>query len=100
MKADVVWDKRALGELANAAAWYDERVPGLGKELLAEVHAAVEKIRRAPRTYPTIHQNVRHALVGRFPYLVMFECEMNYIGIIAVFHAKRHPRHWIKRAGR
>jgi len=99
MPADVVWDSRALAELTAAASWYDERSPGLGKELLAQVQVTIEKIRRAPRTHPTVHHQIRRALVGRFPYLVLFECEMDFIGIVSVFHAKRHPRQSMKRAG-
>ena len=42
----------ARAELRSAAVWYDERRPGLGDELIAEVSATLDRIGDAPESYP------------------------------------------------
>ena len=44
-----------------------------------------------------LHKNVRRILTRRFPYKVFFFIEADQVEVIAVVHAKRHPRVWQKR---
>lgn len=94
---DVIWDRRALSELEAAALWYDEQSPGMGDALLADVQEMLRKIRKDPQIFPKIHPNIRHAVLRRFPYVVLFESEMSFIGIVSIFHSKRNPYEWMKR---
>ena len=41
----------ALAELSEAAAFYDERVPGLGADFLDEVDAAVARVLQLPEAW-------------------------------------------------
>ena len=93
----IIWDEGASSELEEAAAWYEKQRLGLGDELHAEVNAVVARILREPKTYRSVHKNIRRALVNRFPYAVLFECEMGILVVISIFHMKRNPQLWRKR---
>jgi hypothetical protein len=52
-----------------------------------------------PQQFPTIYQNVRRALLRRFPFALMFVIEPHdTLTAIACFHGSRDPGHWQKRA--
>jgi plasmid stabilization system protein ParE len=88
----------AEAEMVEAFDWYEERVPGLGSDFLLNVDAAFQAILRNPQQYPMLHRNLRRALIRRFPYQVFFMAEDHRITVLAVFHAKRSPKHWRGRA--
>ncbi len=84
-------------ELAEAFAWYEERLTGLGAEFLLCIDAAFNAILRNPRQYPQVHGIVRRALPRRFPYEVFFLEDNESVVVLAVFHAKRNPGLWQER---
>lgn len=88
----------AEAELIEAYAWYEERVPNLGTEFLLAADACFNSISRNPEMCPVVHRTIRKALLRRFPYAVLYVLEENQIVILALFHAKRNPRHWQDRA--
>jgi len=93
----------ALDELADAAAWYEERRPGLGDELLAEVHRMMAAIDARPASFPRTldappELGIRRALLDRFPFALMFmQVPGGDLRVVAVAHAKRRPGYWIWR---
>jgi plasmid stabilization system protein ParE len=97
MKRELIIRPEAEAELAEAFDWYEERVRGLGSEFLISVDAAIHSIIRKPLQFCKVHNNVRRALLRRFPYSVFFLAEGNRIVILAVFHAKRDPKRWQER---
>jgi plasmid stabilization system protein ParE len=56
----------------------------------------LKKIALHPEMYPAVHKNVRQAVVGRFPYCVMY-LTGDAITVVAVFHAARDPKIWKRR---
>ncbi len=97
MIRDVILRGKADAELAEAALWYEDRSPGLGSEFLLCVEAVLNSVMRNAEMYPVIQQDVRRALVRRFPYAVFFVIEEARIVVLGVLHARRHPRHWRSR---
>ena len=84
-------------ELEAAAAWYDDRRPGLGFELVEAVRATVESILDAPERWPSV-RGTRRALVHRFPYAIVYrEATDGAVEIVAVAHFKRRPKYWSER---
>jgi plasmid stabilization system protein ParE len=88
----------AEAELAEAFDWYEGRVAGLGAEFLLCVDAILNAILRNPQQYPQVHRAVRRALTRRFPYEVLFVGDDDRVVVLAVFHARRNPKHWQERA--
>jgi plasmid stabilization system protein ParE len=92
---------RAATEDAEAAVrWYDERVPGLGKDFRMELLGAVDRIVRAPLLWPpsAYDRRTRRSLLPRFPYAVVdVVAPDTSIIVAAVAHARRRPLYWVKR---
>lgn len=88
----------AEDDLTEAIAWYNKQVPGLGSEFLHIVGAAIESIANNPRQYPAIYKDVHRALTRRFPYGIFCLIKNNRVVILAIFHAKRDPKHWQDRS--
>jgi plasmid stabilization system protein ParE len=91
-------------DLFNDAAWYDDRDPGLGDSFIKEVRVALAKVLDAPERYP-LHPHVRpqrtppvrRYVVPGFPYTVAYQVFEDRIRVLAIAHAKRHPRYWSDR---
>jgi toxin ParE1/3/4 len=60
----------AEAELIEAARFYNRRVPGLGAEFLDAADRAIGVIQDAPERWSIIEADVRHYLMGRFPYAI------------------------------
>lgn len=84
----------ARAEIEEAYGWYEERRPGLGTEFLAAVRDALAAVEEAPRRYPVIRNDVRRAMVRRFPYSILYVAEPDATVVLACFHGRRDPRRW------
>jgi plasmid stabilization system protein ParE len=85
-------------DLAEAFAWYEAQVSGLGLDFLLSVDAVFNSILRSPFLYPIVYRTVRRALTRRFPYQILYVVEEKRAVVLAVFHAKRNPRRFHERA--
>jgi plasmid stabilization system protein ParE len=94
----LIVNPEAEADLAEANAWYDERSPGLGDDFLLCVEEVIERIRRTPGLYGQVFQDLRLALVRRFPYAVVDREDDDQITVVAVYHTRRDPRGWQGRA--
>jgi plasmid stabilization system protein ParE len=89
----------AVAELHEAAAWYEQRRPGLGAEFRSAVERAVSRIRGNPQAGARFRASrFRYLLVRRFPYIVFFAEGRQAIRVLAVAHARRRPGYWTGRA--
>lgn len=87
----------AEAELQDAAAWYDERTPGLGLRFVLAVRKKTDEICEAPQRWP-LAAGSRRVLLGRFPYALVYrEISEDEIEIIAVAHLKRRVSYWAGR---
>lgn len=86
----------ALADIEAAAAWYEERQPGLGVEFARTVRQAINSLADNPLIYRLRdrRRNVRWFLPPRFPYRIFYRVRAEHITVFAVLHAARHDRHW------
>jgi plasmid stabilization system protein ParE len=98
MTPRLVLEPEAEDDLEGARAWYEHRVPGLGAEFIAVVREALETIERSPMLFPLERADVRKAVLRRFPYVIRFVDLTEVISVIAVFHVRRDPAAWHRRA--
>ena len=89
--------KPARAAIAEAFQWYEARSTGLGFEFLRAVRVALAGIERAPEQYPLALDDIRKALVPRFPYVVYFVIHSRGLSVIALMHGRRDPRRWQSR---
>ena len=93
----VVFRLRAQAELLEARAWYDDQRLGLGERFATAVETTIEQVAQTPLAYAVVHDQVRRAVVRRFPYTVYFQVFPEYIVVLAVMHGSRDPRRWQSR---
>ena len=72
MSRGLVLRPEAEADALEAYRWYNEQLPGLGEEFLAEVDRALETIRANPETPRKLHREFRRVLTRRFPYAVFY----------------------------
>jgi toxin ParE2 len=85
----------AVAEIADAADYYEGKVPGLGGDFLDEVDATIIRILRFPEAWGKLSENYRHCNLRRFPYAVIYTKEASRkILIVSVFHQSREPFSW------
>ena len=87
-------------ELAEAAAWYEAKRPGLGVELIAIADRVFEEIADAPLACGLWRDDrpYRRKVLTRFPYVVFFRVDADAVVIFAVAHARRRPGYWARRS--
>ena len=93
----VIFTQAARAELIQAQDWYEAEATGLGGRFREAIDALAKRMSENPRQFPIVFNNVRRALVRRFPYSLFFVAEDQDLIVIACFHASRDPSHWQKR---
>jgi toxin ParE1/3/4 len=58
----------------------------------------LRRIAAQPRLHAAVYQDVRKAVVSRFPYIVLYREEPGEVVVISVFHTSRDPSEWQLRA--
>lgn len=94
MTLEVRLRPEAEQDISDTAVWYEEQLPGLGRQFLDEVLVAFSSIAQTPRMHPIIHRKTRRALISRFPFGVYYRVDNTAIVVLAVIHGSRDPRHW------
>lgn len=100
MNRHLIVKPEAEADLTDAAVWYEDREPGLGLELIAEVQAGIARALKNPESFTRVRRTpiVCRVLTRRFPYRVFFIVRSDAIVVFAVLHAARHDRVWKQRA--
>ena len=70
MSLPVAYLPEAQDDIDAAYAQYEQRLAGLGDRFLEKLHEVVEQIADNPTLFGTVHQDVRAALMRRFPQVV------------------------------
>lgn len=87
----------ARRDLAEAFRWYEGRGAGLGHEFLRAVAVTFAAVDRDPERFPVALDDVRKAVVRRFPYVVYLVALPDGVSVLAVLHGRRDPRRWRSR---
>ena len=94
---EIHFHQLAKQEFLDVIDHYDELVFGLGKSFVAESENCLNVILTNPRAYPVIKDNIRKAVVLKFPYSILYRLEKENIYVLAVMHQKRKPLYWANR---
>ena len=84
-------------EMLSAAMYYESQAPGLGRDFLEKIEAAVQDLSESPERWPVVLAQVRRRLTRRFPYGVYYRIDPDEIVILAVADLRRRPNYWIGR---
>ena len=97
MNLPVVFRLEARAEFDEAFDWYEQQQAGFGLNFLDCVADVLARIESMPESYEMIFEDVRRAVVRRFPYSIFYRIETDQIVVLAVFHGKRDPKIWQSR---
>ncbi|MCA1837771.1 MAG: type II toxin-antitoxin system RelE/ParE family toxin [Actinobacteria bacterium] len=87
----------AQTDIREAARWYESREVGLGLRFLREIRTSLAHIADSPLRFPIVEEDIRRALVHKFPYSIYYINELDSVAIIGVFHQHRRPGAWKSR---
>jgi plasmid stabilization system protein ParE len=85
---------QAKSDLRQTVRWSERQSPGVGREFVAEVEAALNRDGENPLQYQTVYGEVRRAIPHRFPYGVFYRVERDNIVVFAIVHLHRDPASW------
>lgn len=89
---EVIYHPAASRELRASILFYENRVPGLGEQLLNEVEASVGLIGEHPERFTVVSGAVRRMLLPRFPFGIYFRNQGKVLRVLAVYHHSRNPK--------
>lgn len=81
-------------ELRGGARYYEDRVPGLGEEFLAEVDRACALLAERQGLGPKLDAEHRRLALRRFPFGLIYRAKATSVQIVAVAHRRRKPGYW------
>jgi plasmid stabilization system protein ParE len=94
MKRRTFVRREAQTDIKEPARRYERRESGLGTRFVREVRTTLNHVADNPLRFPVIDEDVRRALLHKFPYSVYFVSEPESVAIIAVLHQHRRPDAW------
>jgi plasmid stabilization system protein ParE len=86
--------ERAVGDVRAAIDWYNTRRELLGFEFLDELNDVLRATAEHPLMYQVVEDEVRRALLKRFPFSVYYIPESGKLVVLAVLHTRQHPDPW------
>ena len=98
MSLPIVFRRSAQCEFIEAAEWYEKRRTGRGAKFTAAVREVLERIAEQPESYSQVFEDVREALVSKYPYCVYYRVDGERILVLSIFHTSRDPAVWQNRA--
>ena len=94
----VTFRRPARAEFIEAAQWYEARRRNLGVEFVAEIERCIALVAENPLAHAVVQNGIRRIVAERFPYRIFFRSETTRIVVLAVFHFRRNPSIWQRRA--
>lgn len=94
MNVPVVLRAEAQADFDEAFDWYEALRPGLGTDFAVQVQQVFDRISANLLSHGLVFQDVRKAIVQRFPYSIFYRVEVAQVLVLAVFHGKRDPSIW------
>lgn len=94
MKYRLLIRRQAKSDLQRAVQWYERQSLGLGKEFIAEIETALQRVRENPLQYQTIYRDIRRTIPHKFPYGIFYRLDQDDVIVLAVIHLHRDPGSW------
>jgi plasmid stabilization system protein ParE len=81
-------------ELYEAASRYESEVSELGFRLADEVERVILLLLDHPELGSRLDDELRHFVLRRFPFSVVYAVASDVVYIVAVAHGSREPGYW------
>ena len=83
---------RAQQDVATAFKHYEQVHVGLGGRFLAELDAMLHLVARHPQSFQSIHNDIRRAVMHRFPYIIAYEIWQGSVIVLRVRASHQDPK--------
>jgi hypothetical protein len=83
-------------DVVDAAEWFDEQRPGLGREFVIAVDLAIDTISLNPLGFRVIADDIRRFTVRRFRFLLFYEVSADRLLILGTVHGARDVNRWLR----
>ena len=83
--------RKAQIEMSEAIDWYEQQQTGLGKKFILSLESFIKRISLSPFHFPEKSSPFREAYLKKFPYLVIYQVNIDEVVIYSVFHVKQYP---------
>ncbi len=93
----LIYHAEAEAELAEAATFYERRVPGLGGRFRDEFESCIARILETPNRWRILEGDIRLLAMKLFPYSVLYRVEGEVLRVLVLKHHRRHPDYWKSR---
>lgn len=101
MSGRVRFTEAAETDVDEASSWYATQRPELSLAFLEAMNEVVDRIARAPLSFPVRLDDVRQAnMPKRWPYSLWFVVEPDESIVIAALHQRRDPKMVLERKPR
>ena len=87
----------ARDDIREARRWYRSIHPLLERDFVRSIRICIDRVVEFPDAHPVVHRDVRKALVGRFPYVVLYRVQERRV-VVALLHVRRDPSHRHRRS--
>lgn len=84
-------------ELVEAALRYEAEIPGLGYRFADEVERVIQLLLDHPELGSKVDDDLRHFVLSKFPFSIVYATTMHVIQVVAVAHGSREPEYWRSR---
>jgi toxin ParE1/3/4 len=85
-------------DLRKIIDYYEECSYGLGHEFLVDFERQILKIAANPKLYSVIENDIRRALMMRFPFCIYYRfISPGILRVTVVKHQRKHPNYGRKR---
>ena len=81
-------------DLYEAALRYESEVPELGLRFGGEVERVIELLLEHPELGSRLDENLRHFVLRKFPFSIVYAVVSDLVLIVAVAHGSREPGYW------
>jgi plasmid stabilization system protein ParE len=84
-------------ELYEAAVRYESEVPELGFRFADEIERVIELLLEHPEMGSRLNDELRHFVLRRYPFSVVYAVVPDVVYVVAVAHGSREPGYWRSR---
>jgi toxin ParE1/3/4 len=81
-------------ELYETALRYESEIPELGRRFGDEVERVVHLLLEHPEIGACVDETLRHFVLRKFPFSVVYSTTADLIYILAIAHGSREPEYW------
>jgi plasmid stabilization system protein ParE len=99
LKFKLVFLEEAQADVRDASKWYEDQSPGLGKQFIKAIRAALKSIGTTPFGFSSRSSEFRAIPLKKFPYLLYYLLDETngLLVVFAVLHTHRNPSLFEKR---